>query len=297
MKTLPSIGQLQALESAARHLSFQKAADELHLTASAISHRVRDFESLSNTVVFHRDIRSIRLTPEGQAKLVEIKHILRNLERLCASTQAQQAFKIAMPSLYFSQLVLPQWQGFNSANPDINIDIEVSTNNKLNNRFDAVITYEKINKANWHSKKLFSATEVLVVKKALLEKHLEGKHIEGKHQEGKSLEDCLQKLPKIALAYSPKAWSAWEQSTKQSQVSKTITVSNMTEACAAAKSGLGVAILIEELIDKDLDEGSLALIARSKKRKKAFYLAAKTSVANDPNFQLFSQWLLSLNKT
>lgn len=65
MRKLPPLHALRAFEAAARQLSFTKAADELGLTPTAISHQVRHLEEVLQTSLFQRYPRPIRLTEEG----------------------------------------------------------------------------------------------------------------------------------------------------------------------------------------------------------------------------------------
>jgi len=57
---------LAAFESAARHQNFAHAAEELHLTASAVSHHVRKLESRLGVSLFQRLARGVSLTAEGR---------------------------------------------------------------------------------------------------------------------------------------------------------------------------------------------------------------------------------------
>ena len=66
MRRLPPLRSLQAFEAAARLGSFAAAADELHLTPSAISHHIRDLEERLAIVLFHRAHRRVILTDAGR---------------------------------------------------------------------------------------------------------------------------------------------------------------------------------------------------------------------------------------
>ncbi|GHG92908.1 LysR substrate-binding domain-containing protein [Pseudodonghicola xiamenensis] len=65
MRRLPPLHALRAFEAAARHLHFARAAAELHLTPTAISHQIRQLEEILEVKLFHRYPRPIRLTSEG----------------------------------------------------------------------------------------------------------------------------------------------------------------------------------------------------------------------------------------
>lgn len=67
MRRLPPLHALRAFEAAARHLHFARAAAELHLTPTAISHQVRQLEEILEVQLFHRYPRPIRLSAEGAA--------------------------------------------------------------------------------------------------------------------------------------------------------------------------------------------------------------------------------------
>jgi LysR family glycine cleavage system transcriptional activator len=61
-RPLPPLNALRAFEATARHLSFSKAADELHVTPAALSHQIRGLEDLLGLKLFVRRARSIELT-------------------------------------------------------------------------------------------------------------------------------------------------------------------------------------------------------------------------------------------
>jgi LysR family glycine cleavage system transcriptional activator len=59
---LPPLGALRAFEAAARHMSFSRAAAELHVTPAAVSHQIHALEQDLGVKLFHRLNRSIELT-------------------------------------------------------------------------------------------------------------------------------------------------------------------------------------------------------------------------------------------
>src|SRR5216683_177288 len=65
-KPIPPLNALRAFEAAARHLSLTRAAQELHVTAGALSHQIRGLEDLLGLKLFERRVRSIALTPAGK---------------------------------------------------------------------------------------------------------------------------------------------------------------------------------------------------------------------------------------
>ena len=78
-KRLPPLNSLKSFESAARHLSFTKAADELFVTQAAVSHQIKLLEDFLGVELFIRKNCSLELTEFGKAYFVDINKILRKL--------------------------------------------------------------------------------------------------------------------------------------------------------------------------------------------------------------------------
>ena len=67
-RRLPPFAAVRAFEAAARHESFKDAADELHVTQSAISHQVKGLEDFLGVALFHRNGHGVELTPNGHSR-------------------------------------------------------------------------------------------------------------------------------------------------------------------------------------------------------------------------------------
>ncbi len=70
---LPPLNGLRAFEAAARHMSFKRAADELCVTAGAVSQHVKALETALGIKLFRRSARAIALTAEGREYLPSIR--------------------------------------------------------------------------------------------------------------------------------------------------------------------------------------------------------------------------------
>ena len=69
---LPPLNALKAFESAARHLSFKRAAAELSVTPAAISHQIKSLEDYLGIPLFRRVNRGLALTPAAQAAVPKL---------------------------------------------------------------------------------------------------------------------------------------------------------------------------------------------------------------------------------
>ena len=84
MRKLPPLHGLRAFEAAARHLHFTRAAEELHLTPTAISHQVRQLEDILGVELFRRYPRPVKLSPAGE----KLFPVLRDsLDRIAAAIE------------------------------------------------------------------------------------------------------------------------------------------------------------------------------------------------------------------
>src|SRR4051794_36213414 len=82
---LPPLNSLRLFEAAGRHLSFKLAAEELHLTPSAVSHSILSLENWLGIPLFVRAPRSLSLTEAGAIYLC---HVHEAIERLATVTDS-----------------------------------------------------------------------------------------------------------------------------------------------------------------------------------------------------------------
>ena len=119
---------LAAFESAARHQNFAHAAEELNLTASAVSHHVRKLEGRLGVVLFQRHARGVALTAEGRqladaagSAMADIEGVLRGLR--VASEDHDRVRIATLHSLTYTWLV-PRLHRFAALHPGIRLSID-----------------------------------------------------------------------------------------------------------------------------------------------------------------------------
>ncbi len=129
---MPPLNALRAFEAAARHLSLTKAAEELHVTAGALSHQIRGLEELLGVDLFERRVRAIALTAAGRALypglqtgFTHIRDAVSNLRRLAYD----RVLVISTPPGLTSKWLAPRLYRFASAFPDIDARISSSLGN------------------------------------------------------------------------------------------------------------------------------------------------------------------------
>lgn len=114
---------LAAFESAARHQNFAHAADELNLTASAVSHHVRKLEARLGVALFQRHARGVALTAEGRqladaagSAMTDIEGVLRDLRH---GRDDRARVVITTLHSFLSSWLMPRLPQFARRHPEI----------------------------------------------------------------------------------------------------------------------------------------------------------------------------------
>jgi LysR family glycine cleavage system transcriptional activator len=129
----PPISALRALEAAARHLSFTRAAEELHVTQSAISHQIRHAEEMWGFKLFEKRGRRIVLTEAGHALVPVVRDFIRRitstLEDLNEKEDGPAALRVTLLQSFAFKWLVPRLGHFNHDYPGI--DVWISTSDEL----------------------------------------------------------------------------------------------------------------------------------------------------------------------
>ena len=126
----PPISALRALEAAARHLSYTRAAEELFVTQSAISHQIKHIEELWNVKLFERKGRRLVLTDPGHALVPVVRDFIRRLtatiEEITDTEENPAALRITLLQSFAFKWLVPRLGHFNHEYPDVNVWISTS---------------------------------------------------------------------------------------------------------------------------------------------------------------------------
>ncbi|MGH7126608.1 MAG: LysR substrate-binding domain-containing protein, partial [Stellaceae bacterium] len=126
--SLPLNG-LKAFEAAARHLSFTRAADELHVTQAAVSHQVKTLEQRLGVKLFRRLPKSLRLTDEGQALLPDLRDAFERMSRAInrvTSAQGAAALSVSTLTTFALTWMVSRLPRFQARHPDIEVRLNTT---------------------------------------------------------------------------------------------------------------------------------------------------------------------------
>src|SRR6185312_3197088 len=116
--------------AAARHQNFAHAAEELHLTASAVSHHVRKLEAILGVALFQRHARGVALTGEGRLLADAAAAAVSDLQAVAESIgKTGDSARLRINTLHSITYcwLLPRLPRFCTAHPDVRISVETET--------------------------------------------------------------------------------------------------------------------------------------------------------------------------
>jgi DNA-binding transcriptional LysR family regulator len=128
---LPALDLLVGFESAARHLSFTKAGEELFLTQSAVSRQIKELEDQLGVSLFERRHRALVLTEAGQQFYASAAQVLATMraatERLRAQSGRRRPLSVTTTNSFAALWLVPRLAGFTRTHPGIDVRIMAET--------------------------------------------------------------------------------------------------------------------------------------------------------------------------
>jgi len=287
-RLVPSMTALQCFEAAARHLSFTRAAEELHLTQRAVSKQVAQLEEMLHHHLFLRIRRRLQLTPAGSLYLAEVNKILTQVDMssryvLTYGTQTE-VLKVATQPSFGVRWLIPHLKGFGKRHPNIHLDIrnEMEPFALLQGSADVVFFYGQGTWPGATCIKLFGEEVLPVCAPELVQ--------------GQALSGPGELAGQVLLQSTsrPEAWHEWFQQqgleTENSYHGPRFDTFYM--ALSAAQSGCGVALVPRYLVARELAEGSLVVAwDHAMPSSGAHYLAYAEHAAEVPKVRAVVEWV------
>ncbi|MBI3369249.1 MAG: LysR family transcriptional regulator [Burkholderiales bacterium] len=124
---LPPLHALLAFEAAARLGGFGQAATELCITASAVSHRIRQLEAMLGESLFERSPAGVRLNSSGQRYLQGVREAFDRLSHLGIADDGQRTpLRVGAPPTFARNMLIPALPGFYRQWPEVEIEVDIS---------------------------------------------------------------------------------------------------------------------------------------------------------------------------
>lgn len=128
MNKLPPLKAIQVFEVAARHLSFSRAADELCVSQSAVSHQVKSLESYLGKQLFIRAHNAVFLTSYGEVYFSGIANSFNLMQKTTNALMemSQVTLKIMAQSSFATEWLAPKIAFFKQQNPEVTIKLSMA---------------------------------------------------------------------------------------------------------------------------------------------------------------------------
>jgi DNA-binding transcriptional LysR family regulator len=282
---LPPLNALRIFEAAARHKSFRRAAEELNVTASAVSHAMQTLEEAVGVELFRRETRGLRLTPAGSAYLPAVADALAMLSRATGELPGRQPtgkLRISSAPTFAKHVLLPRLPEFIDAHPGISITIDTSRQlvDLPVDGFDIAIRSAPAASAP-HWIKLMDEMLVPVCAPAVKARFATDTEAE-----------FFRHVPLIHTMLSAD-WGSWFAAsgvTPPEQLDG-LHVDTLQMAFDAAAHGLGIAIGRRPLVDGDLASGRLVAAIDRAVRGPSYWLITSGENFERPEVKAFRRWM------
>ena len=285
---LPPLKTMPVFESAARHLSFTRAAEEMHVTQAAISHQIKALEEWLGVSLFRRFNRKLALTEAGTAYLPPVREALETLAAATESLSRGEAEGILTVSVLPSFTVdwlMPRLRRFQQDHPEI--EVRIAANDGLadftSDGVDLAIRYGRGVYPGLHSEWLLSESLFPVCSPRLMQNDQLPLREPGDLKHHALLQD-----------YTQDDWRKWLMAAGVADVDPTggLSFSHMNLVLQAAENGQGVAMARGTLAAAALAEGRLVRpFDFVLPVDFAYYVVCPEAEADRPKIKSFSQWL------
>ena len=283
-----SLRGLRTFVMAARYESFRTAAEELFITASAVSHQIKSLEEELGQRLFDRQSRELRLTETGRALYEEVRPLIDEIDEVAARYKAgvrKSSVRMSVQPFFGSEYFVPRLSEFTAEHPEIDIQVRTSDESAETLPTDADISIRLFRSppANMNSSLLFPLRlapagspdfkKNLVVRKKVIQSD----------------------FPLIVHETQPKAWKRWAKTSGVTlpEDSKVTRLDSMIAVVRACERGIGAALVPVPMADLWFKQGSIVRLFKAELvADVSYYLVVREDRETDPAVQLVKDWIL-----
>ena len=280
---IPPIQCLLTFEALARLRSVTQAAEELCVTPSAVSHRVRQLEQIIGTKLFGR--ADFSLTTEGSEYLAHVREGIAILERFPGqdAVQGKRKLRVAVTPTFSRSILMPRLRAFIEAYPEIDLTLQVSIPllDVVAEDADLVIRFGTGRYADMEHVCLMTDEVTPLASPAYIRAN--------------GPFDTIEELKNAKLIKSPlEPWRTWflAHGADGVEPAEGSSFNDIGLMCDAAAQGLGIALVRLKLGQPWLENGALERISkRNVPSPHAHYLCWRTGAMDRWEVAAFAEWL------
>lgn len=287
MRRLPPLSALKAFEAAARHGSFKRAADELAVSPTAISHQIRALEAYMGVSLFGRQVRQVKLTDAGAQLFPVLQDGFDGFERVIEQlrhTSRRSRVTLTATSAFTAKWLMPRVAAFHVLHPDIDLHLHASDEavDMTDRTFDIALRYGQGPYPGLITEAMFTDTFAPVMNPRL----------------GIASIDALGATPLIHFEWkrpSPlnPTWQHWfaQAGMPWNPALGHVRYSDEAHAIQAAVAGQGVALLSLDLVAEELAAGHLVQPFGPMMTGHTYHLATRADAAPSSAVKAVIDWL------
>jgi DNA-binding transcriptional LysR family regulator len=285
-KRIPPIQCLLTFEALARLRSVTQAAEELFVTPSAVSHRVKQLEQIIGTKLFGR--ADFSLTTEGSEYLAHVREGLTTLQKFPgaagqSANPGKRKLRLAVTPTFSRSILIPRLRQFTEAYPEIDLTLQVSIPllDVVAEDADLMVRFGTGRYADVEHVCLMQDEVTPLASPAYVREH--------------GPFDSPDDLESQALLRSPlEPWRTWFAANQQDwhEPLEGSQFNDIGLMCDAAAAGMGIALVRLKLGAPWLDNGSLVrLFEHNVASPHAHYLCWRTGMMDRWECAAFAEWL------
>lgn len=296
---IPSLNSLRAFEAVARHLSYQRAAEELRVTPAAVKQLVSKLEAALGTRLLKRKGRGMELTSSGKSgldELVSAMQLISSGVQKMRRPENNGRLIITVEASFATAWLVPRLESFRASNPNVNVLVDSSQRiaDLERDDVDIAIRYGVERDGKLISYRLFGDQIFPACSPALADGPPRLRSIE----QLKSVSLIHWDLSQQAWARNTRRWFAWDSWLTQIGSPHLITgeglhFSDYGQAVQAAIAGQGIVLASWPILQRAIETSLLVCPFTEKVTTDIGYdLVTSPDALNRNEVQLFVNWLV-----
>ena len=288
MKRLPPLTAIEAFVQTARLGSVKAAAEALSLSSPALTRRIQALERHVGHPLFDRGHQSIHLNPDGERLLTGIGPAIDALglamERSAGNGELMR-LRLAVPSLFASQRLMPNLPSLKARHPDLHIDIDTGANRlaRLDDGLDAAIAITTEVDPALYSRRIDSNKVIAIGSRAL--------------QSGPDAIRAPADLERATIFLHrdmPETFALWSEAVGLNglQPAAVDHINSGQLILDAAAQGLGVAFMLESHLTGSGDERLVQLFDEKVASPYSYWFACRRPALARRPVRIFHDWLV-----
>lgn len=287
-RTLPSPVALRSFEAAARHLSFTRAAQELFVTQSAVSHQVRGLEDELGVRLFLRLTRQLRLTDAGETLLAVLRESFNRIEETVSDLKAGSAahpLRISLTSYFAARWLTRRLGGFSALHPEVEMHLHLTNSDVDFKRMDLDLAIVW-GTGDWPGLEVELLMPIRITPVCSSDLPATGPPL-------REIPDL--KNHRLLHEAGRGLWETWLAATGADNFAPehNIVMDDPNVLHQAAIEGQGIALGAEALLDDEISRGLLIKPFDRSVELGAYYIVHLPGARARPNVSAFCHWLIS----